>query len=193
MALWSKKSKVNGDDASSGKPNQTDKQPTPADQPKQVLSAEKLQQMAVAAKQQMACFGQIVSILMRTPQFRGVSLAELETLIVPALITNQFVVAEAQSKDNGFVAPVGAAFWALVSPEVDQRLSTNLDQPIKLAPNEWKSGNIPWLVTVIGDARVLNPMIQRLRDTVLKGLPLKIRAKDKEGREVVGTFSAASS
>jgi cytolysin-activating lysine-acyltransferase len=99
---------------------------------------------------------------------------------------------ETQSKESGLVAPVGAALWAVVSAEVDRRLSTQLDQPIKLAPNEWRGGNIPWLVAVAGDARVINPTLQKFRETVLKGSPLKLRAKDKDGREAVRTLSAAS-
>jgi hemolysin-activating ACP:hemolysin acyltransferase len=155
----------------------------------QQLSADELQQRATDSKKRLALFGEIVSVLMRSQQFRGLSLADLETLVVPALISNQFFVVETQSKENGFVAPVGAAMWATVSAEVDQRLSTNLDQPIKLSPNEWKSGDIPWLVAAAGDARLLNPVLQKIRDTALKGSPLKLRTRDENGRVAVGTFS----
>jgi cytolysin-activating lysine-acyltransferase len=155
----------------------------------QQLSADELQQRATDSKKRLALFGEIVSVLMRSQQFRGLSLADLETLVVPALISNQFFVVETQSKENGFVDPVGAAMWATVSAEVDQRLSTNLDQPIKLSPNEWKSGDIPWLVVAAGDARLLNPVLQKIRDTAFKGSPLKLRTRDENGRVAVGTFS----
>jgi hemolysin-activating ACP:hemolysin acyltransferase len=192
MAIWSKKGGADGAVASKATSNESTAHEESSVQKQQALSTGELQQRAAASKQQMASFGEIVSIFMRNPQFRALSLGELETLVVPAVVANQFVIAEAQSKQNGFIAPIGAALWASVSTEVDQRLSTNLDQPIKLAPNEWKSGDIPWLVTVVGDSRMVNPMLQRLCKTALKGLPLKVRVKDKNGRDAVGTFSAAA-
>jgi hemolysin-activating ACP:hemolysin acyltransferase len=212
MAFWSKQQEINGNvseaAASVGRhaaaPVQSEHalaenqsaQAAIEPQPKQAsvgsqqqLNADELQQRATDSKHRLALFGEIVSVLMRSQQFRGLSLADLETLVVPALISNQFFVVETQSKENGFVAPVGAAMWATVSVEVDQRLSTNLDQPIKLSPNEWKSGDIPWLVVAAGDARLLNPVLQKIRDTAFKGSPLKLRTRDENGRVAVGTFS----
>ena len=161
-------------------------------QPPPQLAADELQKRAAASKQQMAAFGGIVSVLMRSPQFREQRLAELEALVVPAVVNNQYLLAEAQSKASGFVVPVGAVLWASVSAEVDRRLSENLDQPFKLAPNEWRSGDIGWLVVVVGDSRVINPMLKQLQETVLKGRPLEIRGKGKDGKEVVGTYSASA-
>jgi hemolysin-activating ACP:hemolysin acyltransferase len=208
MALWSKKPVTNGKDIAAPPPEEIriDRQPSDAtpdavntdnrisaeDKTKQSLGADELLKRAADAKKRMALFGEIVMILMRSAQFRTLSLAELEALVVPAFINNQFLVVETQSKESGLVAPVGAALWAVVSAEVDRRLSTHLDQPIKLALNEWRGGNIPWLVAVAGDARVINPTLQKFRETVLKGSPLKLRAKDKDGREAVRTLSAAS-
>jgi cytolysin-activating lysine-acyltransferase len=211
MAIWSKKSEINGnvsevaasaehratmtaqpENAANGQSPQAAIAPQPelaAAGSQQQLSADELQQRAADSKKRLALFGEIVSVLMRSQQFRGMSLADLETLVVPALISNQFFVVETQSKENGVVAPVGAAMWATVSTEIDQRLSTNLDQPIKLSPNEWRSGDIPWLVAAAGDARVLNPVLQKIRDTAFKGSPLKLRTRDENGRVAVGTFA----
>jgi cytolysin-activating lysine-acyltransferase len=213
MAFWSKKSEINGNVSevamstgtqASAQPEQAldegqsqqasielqSKQASNGSQ--QQLSADELQQRAADSKTRLALFGEIVSVLMRNQQFRGLSLADLETLVVPALISNQFFVVETQSKENGFITPIGTALWATVSAEVDQRLSTNLDQPIKLAPNEWKSGDVAWLVAAAGDARVLNPVLQKIRDTALKGSPLKLRTRDEDGRVAVGTFAKAA-
>jgi hemolysin-activating ACP:hemolysin acyltransferase len=211
MAFWSKKRAANGKDivvpppdeipiddppsvaiseATPDTVNLDNNRPSVDQQAKQALGADELQKRAADSKRRMALFGSIVIIFMRSPQFRALSLAELETLIVPAFINNQFLVMETQSKENGLVAPVGVALWALVSAEVDQRLSTNLDQPIKLSQNEWRSGNIAWLVAVAGDARIISPVLQKVRETVLKGSPLKLRAKDKDGREAVRTLSS---
>jgi hemolysin-activating ACP:hemolysin acyltransferase len=166
-------------------------QPCAVQAPRELSTAE-VQKRVGASKQQLMAFGEIVSVLMRSPQFRTLPLGEVETLVVPAVVTGQFLVAEAQSKANGFVVPVATALWASVSEEVDRQLSQNLDQPFRLAANEWKSGEIAWLVALAGDARVINPMLKQLQDTTLQGRPLKMRAKGKDGKEIVGTFALAA-
>jgi cytolysin-activating lysine-acyltransferase len=150
-------------------------------------------QRAADAKKRLALFGEIVAIFMRSPQFRAMSVAELEGLIIPALNNNQFFVVESQSKENGVLAPVSAALWATVSAEVDRRLSSNLDQPITLAPAEWKSGDIAWLIAAAGDNRVLTPVLRQISETALKGAPVKFRTRDKNGQVAVTTFSPAAS
>jgi cytolysin-activating lysine-acyltransferase len=207
MAFWSKKASaqvepeqpaVNGQsgpasvahqakpDAAQSKPASTAPQPTH-------LSADEMAQRAADAKKRLALFGEIVAIFMRSPQFRAMSVAELEGLIIPALNNNQFFVVESQSKENGILAPVSAALWATVSAEVDRRLSSNLDQPITLAPAEWKSGDIAWLIAAAGDNRVLTPMLRQISETALKGAPVKFRTRDKNGQVAVTTFSPAAS
>ncbi len=163
-----------------------------AAQAQEELSATELQKRAAASKMQLMSFGEIVSVLMRSQQFRALSLADVEALVVPAVMTGQFLVAEAQSKANGSVVPVAMALWASVSEDVDRRLSQNLDQPFRLAANEWKGGHIAWLVAVAGDQRLINPMLKKLQDTTLQGRPLKIRAKGKDGKEIVGTFTPST-
>ena len=56
-----------------------------------------------------ATFGQIVSVLMRTPQHRYAFLSDLEWLVLPAVATGQFSLAEAQDKTSGLSAPVAVA------------------------------------------------------------------------------------
>jgi hemolysin-activating ACP:hemolysin acyltransferase len=93
--------------------------------------------------------GQIVTILMRSPQHRERPLADLEWLVLPAVLRGQCRVAQAQQ--SGVAVPVGVALWASVSTTVDQRLS-DLSAPWRLQPDEWRSGDIPWLVELVADA-----------------------------------------
>lgn len=188
MAFWSKQRKAGGSN-SAPVVTDTSAQPLSQDQPMKVLGAEELQQRVVASKQQLAAFGSIVTIFMRSPEFRNLPLFELESLVVPAIATDQFLIAEAHSKENGSVTPVAAALWAKVSAEVDKRLSMNLGQPLKIKPDEWKSGDIAWLIAVAGGADVINSILQRLRETILRGSRIKVLAKDKDGRLAVATFS----
>jgi cytolysin-activating lysine-acyltransferase len=209
MSFWSKKRDISDASvpdvlpASQGKKASTQIERKPAASggqsqqtstatPPRRLSAEEMQQTAADAKKRLALFGEIVAIFMRSPQFRTMSVAELEALIVPAVNNNQFFVVESQSKENGVLTPVGAALWATVSAEVDRRLSSNLDQPVKLSPAEWKSGDIGWLVASAGDDRVLSPVLKQICEKALKGAPVKLRTKDKDGQLSVTTFSPAA-
>jgi hemolysin-activating ACP:hemolysin acyltransferase len=153
------------------------------------LSAEEQKKRAAVSKHLLMSFGEIVSVMMRSQQFRGMSLAEVEQLVVPAVMCGQYLVAEAQSKSKGFVTPVATALWATVSKEVDARLSAELDKPFRLQPAEWRSGDIAWLVTIAGDARIISPMLKQLQETTLKGKPLRMRVKGKDGKVAIGTFA----
>ena len=190
MAMWSKKSKEGGTPQPKAEPQTSDgARAAPAAQKTQEPSGQDAQLRAAASKRMLLSFGEIVSVFMRSPQFRTLPLTEVQALVVPAVVTGQFLIAEAQSKDKGFVTPVATALWASVSQEVDRRLSENLDQPFRLAPNEWKSGGIAWVIALAGDARVITPMLKQLQDTTLKGQPLKMRVKGKDGKTTVGMFS----
>ena len=158
----------------------------PAEPP---LDPEEAKKRAAVSKHLLMSFGEIVSVLMRSPQFRGMPLQEVEALVVPAVMSGQFLVAEAQSKSKGFVTPVATAMWATVSAEVDHRLSTDFDKPFKLQPAEWRSGDIAWLITIAGDGRIISPMLKQLQETTLKGRQLKMRVKGKDGKVSVGTFA----
>jgi cytolysin-activating lysine-acyltransferase len=149
------------------------------------LNPEDAKKRVVAAKQMAAAFGEIVTLLMRSPTDRHHSLTDLEWLVVPAVVRGQFGLAEAQSKETGAVAPAGAVLWALVSEEVDKRLS-DLSTPLRLKPDEWRSGDIPWIVLAAGDMRVLGGLIQQLTKTVLKGKQPKMRVRGPDGKVTVG-------
>lgn len=191
MALWSRNSKTEqAPQPKAAESQNSGAKPEVATVAPKELSPEDLQKRRAASAQLLLRFGEVVGVLMRTPQFRSLPLSEIGTLVVPPLMSGQFLVAEAQSKSQGFITPVATALWAKVSKEVDKRLSENLDKPIQLAPNEWTSGEIAWLIVLAGNAQSLAPMIQQLQRATLKGQPLKMRAKDKDGKAVVTTFAS---
>lgn len=160
--------------------------PAPAETP--ALSAEELKKRAAASKLVSASFGEIVSVLMRSEHYRSYTLQDLEWLVVPAVLSNQFLLAEARAKGNGFTAPVGVVLWANVSPEVDQRLTANVAQPIRLKPEDWRSGNIPWLVDAVGPPKLIGGMLQQLHAKVFKGKPVKVRTQGQDGNPAIRTM-----
>jgi hemolysin-activating ACP:hemolysin acyltransferase len=199
MALWSRKGKTeetpttpnasNGADNAPPKPAAAPK-PTAAAEARSQPSAGDPQQGEAASTRLLFRLGEIVNVMMRAPQFRAVPLGEVQALVLPPLISGQYLVAEARSTSRGFISPVAVALWAKVSKEVDKRLSESLDKPIKLTPEEWKSGDIAWLIVLAGNAQAIAPILKKFQETTLKGAPLKMRSRAKDGKTVVSTFQA---
>jgi len=153
------------------------------------LSPEVARQRAMNAKLVAASFGEIVTLLMHSPAHKLNAIQDLEWLVGPAIMTGQFAIVEAQAKQTGVVAPVGAVLWASVSPEIDARLSKDLNQPIRLAPAEWRSGPIPWIVLTLGDQNVVAGILRQLAANVFKAEPARLRARSEDGRVAVGRLS----
>jgi hemolysin-activating ACP:hemolysin acyltransferase len=145
-------------------------------------AADMLKAKAIAAQQQQFAqlFSQAIAVLMRDANYKNLPLRELEFLLPPIMV-GQCAVANSKITADGPAVPVALALWARVSPSVDQRLSQNLDKSIELKPNEWTSGNIPWLITIAGSTQVLSTFIKQLCDKEFPGQPVKMRAADKEG------------
>jgi cytolysin-activating lysine-acyltransferase len=135
--------------------------------------------------------GSIASVLMASPQHRYSFLADLEwpgalarqtDTVLPALATGQFSLADARDQTTGFSAPVGAVLWAMVSEEVDQRLTAQPGYPIRLRPQDWRSGNIPWLVEAIGEPRAVAAMVKTLIERQFPEVGLKAVVRGDDGK-----------
>jgi cytolysin-activating lysine-acyltransferase len=135
-----------------------------------------------AIRQIDVTLGQIVTILMRSAQHKQRPLADLEWLVLPAVISGQCRVAQAQQ--SGIVVPVRVALWANVSTDVDQRLS-DLSAPWRLQPDEWRSGEIPWLLELVADSSTQQALLKHLGETVFKG------RGNANGKMQIGTFKGA--
>jgi len=120
-------------------------------------------------------FARITSVLMRSPHYKHYTLADLEWLVVPPTLFGQCVIMDANS--NGRSTPVAAALWAFVSEDVDKKISESQTVPIKLRPDEWRSGDILWLVDAVGDNRVLPTFLKHLRENVFNGQKVKMRTR----------------
>lgn len=125
-------------------------------------------------------FTRIISILMRSPHYRQYTIADLEWLVAPAILTGQSAVMEARV--NGKQMPVAVAMWASVSEDVDQRLSSNLSTPLKLQPDEWRSGDILWLVDAVGDRTAVARLLKDVQASVFKQRQAKMRMIGPDSR-----------
>jgi cytolysin-activating lysine-acyltransferase len=129
---------------------------------------------------------------MRSAEYKHFSLADLEWLVVPPVRLGQCGVAEAKVQEDGFTVPVAAALWASVSAEVDRRLSSELERPIRLRPDEWRSGDILWLISAVGDARLIPQFLKQLERTAFKGREVKLRTRGRDGKTTVELLSKAA-
>ena len=134
-------------------------------------------------------FTRVVSILMRSNPHRHYSLSDLEWLVLPPIMTGQFAILDAQV--NGQVMPVALALWARVSAEVDQRLSDPTLPSIRLKPDEWRSGEILWLIDAVGDGNSIPKLLQRLNEGPFAGKNAKIRQVREDGTASVALPSYA--
>lgn len=143
-------------------------------------------------------FAQIVAVLMRDPNFRNMRLADLEWLVLPPVMAGQFRLAQAPSPlargktregdQGGVLVPVAVALWARVSSEIDEALSGNLDEPVRLRANQWASGDNVWLMAVAGDRRAVPRFLDELAKGEFKGQRVKMRLRGSDNEVVVKTL-----
>lgn len=157
-----------------------------AEEQKPDLSAEDARKHAMVGKKLAAAFGELVTLVLRSEADRKRPISDLEWMIAPAIATGQFAIADAQSKKTGAISPIGAVLWAMVSEDVDRKLSDTNDQSIRLKPEDWRSGSIPWIVLAMGDKRVVAGLIKRLTQDVFKDQAPKIRSRNDDGVMIVG-------
>src|SRR5262245_56273892 len=134
---------------------------TPATASAQAANAKDARRRAAIAARQSVVFSQIVGVLMRSPHYKHYALSDLEWLVLPALATGQFSIAEAATERNAPTAPVAVALWASVSPDIDKRFSEDLGAPMRLRPDEWRSGEILWLIAAVGDVRMIPSFLKQ--------------------------------
>jgi hemolysin-activating ACP:hemolysin acyltransferase len=96
---------------------------------------------------------------------------------------------KARSKERGFSVPIGVALWASVSDEVDQRLAASLDHPMRVRPDEWKSGDHLRLIEAAGSPKIVNALVERLQSTAFAGRAFKLRTVGEGGRLVVRSLA----
>lgn len=145
------------------------------------------QQMAGAVSKLIsATIGDCAVVFSKSPAHKHYSLADIEWMILPAVVTGQVYVAEAQHNESGARAPVAVVLWARVSAETDQRLSANPGQKIRLRPDEWQSGDVLWIVDVAGDPTAIAGALRQLGAATFKGRPTKIVMADAHGHPSIG-------
>ncbi len=140
---------------------------------------------SAASKLVSASIGDIAVVFSRVESHKHFALADIQWMIVPPVVLGQFYVAELAHKEQGVRAPVAAVTWAYVSLEVDQRLRAQADERVKLAPAEWKSGEITWLIDMAGEPRALAATLRKLNETVFANKQVYVWTRNSSGEKQV--------
>jgi cytolysin-activating lysine-acyltransferase len=93
--------------------------------------------------------GEIIWLMTQSPRHKAVPLGDLEWLLMPAILLQQFQIFYRGEQ------PVGVALWALVDDMVARRIDAN-DK--RLTAVEWKSGTSMRIIDIVapfgGEAEV---------------------------------------
>lgn len=135
---------------------------------------------AAVSKLISATVGEIAVIFSRSLCHKHFTFADLEWMVLPAVLTGQFYVAEMMHKENGARAPVAAVLWASVSEEADKRLSENPGQRPRLRPDEWKGGDQLWIIDLAGEPSAVAGSLTRLAATQFNDKQVKMLLRDPE-------------
>lgn len=141
---------------------------------------------AAVSKMISAAVGEIAIVMSRAPSHKHYALADIEWMVLPAVLSGQFYVAEATRQEDGSRVPVAAITWAKVSEDVDKRLTAYSGaMPARLRPEEWKSGETLWIIDTIGDPRGLSVALEELFAGPWRGLCPKISIRGTDGQREV--------
>ena len=136
--------------------------------------------------------GEIVWLLSQSPTHKHFTIGDLEWMVMPAILQEQFRVF------HGEQHPVGFALWAYLSDDAEARLNdiAMTGQGARLRPDDWKSGNNLWLVDLVApfakpDNKLQDAMVADLIQNVFPGRSFKLHVTDattgkREMKEIGG-------
>jgi hemolysin-activating ACP:hemolysin acyltransferase len=133
--------------------------------------------MAALRSQLRETFGKLVMAVMALPRYRHLSLADLQPVLLDPMIRDRLAIAQPRATDAGLADLAGFAIWASVSEAVDAKIREQIRAgvwPVRLAPEDWTSGEINWLLDVIApDRKVAGLVLANFRQ-VVKGGELRL-------------------
>jgi cytolysin-activating lysine-acyltransferase len=126
--------------------------------------------------------GQVLLARMDLPVYRHITLADFSHLVVNPLLRNRVAIAHKSITENGTSKVdeetiVGIAIYATVSPAVDAKIAEQTKAgvfPIRLNPEDWTSGDLPWLLDVIAADRTQATSVLANFRQVVGEKPIKI-------------------
>ena len=138
--------------------------------------------------------GEMTWLLTQSPLHKALAIGDLEWLVMPALIHQQFYLFRDGQQ------PVGLAMWAKCMPSAVAKLEGGMIEPEnRLTLEEWANGDQIWLVDLIApfatpENKQREIMIADLISGPLKGQEFHFHQTDpKTGKRTVQTVEADAS
>jgi cytolysin-activating lysine-acyltransferase len=113
--------------------------------------------------------GQVVLAMMNLPRYRTQTLADLTHLVLDPMMRDRLAIAHrtVDGKPQGEADVAGIAIWASVSDAVDAKITEQVKAgvfPLRLASEDWTSGDTVWLLDVIaGDRKAATSVLTNFR------------------------------
>jgi cytolysin-activating lysine-acyltransferase len=136
--------------------------------------------------------GELTWLMSQSPTHKHFTIGDLEWLVMPAVLLEQFRVF------HGDKHPLGFALWAYLSEDAEKKLNDAVmaGQGARLRPDEWKSGGRLWLVDLVApfatpENKLNEAMLADLIENVFKGEKIKLHLTDpvtgkREMKEIGG-------
>jgi cytolysin-activating lysine-acyltransferase len=139
------------------------------------------QQLVSATKElaKLPLLGPVMWLYARDPQRKYTFVADLDWRLLPPLVLDQCKLYNKQELPWAFFS------WAFVSPEIDQRLRSASPT---IAPHEWRSGTLPWLIDVITPFGEEPALIQEVITQFAKGQKVSAWVAGTTGQATLREF-----
>lgn len=165
-----------------GEPQMTESAPLPdADADAVARVARLAREQANKVMKKVPLLGTVSWLMLAGVATRHSLLSDLEWRVMPALMLNQ---AKLYWREE---MPVAYVSWARLSPEVERRYQ---QPPHRLAPAEWRSGEAVWLVDMVAPFGGVEAIMKDLRETTLRGVPIRQLALADEAPAEMITWPA---
>lgn len=152
------------------------------EKPAQNLDESSQQQSAPAVPKKTVSqvLGEVTWLLTQSPVHKQLFISDLEWFVMPAVLLEQFRIF------HGEQHPVGVALWARVSEDTDARLRSGA---FKLRPDEWKGGDIPWLIELIAPFGGQQEIMADLSAAIFPNEAFNFHSVETNGERVVKQFA----
>jgi cytolysin-activating lysine-acyltransferase len=119
-----------------------------------------------------AVLGELVWLMAQSQGHKHLFIADLEWLVMPPILLNQFRVFRTDGK------PIGFVLWAACSAPVEERLAGGM---ARMQPQDWQSGPALWLVDLVAPFGHIEVMLDDLRNTVFADKEVRFYKRDTKG------------
>jgi cytolysin-activating lysine-acyltransferase len=130
-----------------------------------------------------AVLGQVVWLMLHVPGFRHFFLADLEWMVLPPILLNQYRLFREGNRVVAFAA------WGYLSEEAEARLQR--PDP-RLSPTDWKSGDRHWLVHLVAPFGHTELVLKDLQATALAGRRFSYHRIGADGNKIAHQIDTAS-